>query len=261
MLDIKQHTVNTVEEFTSLISKKLNYDSNPVFRGHGKLSDKLVPVLFRYSAIPGECTNWDQFEQSLITRFQKQAFGLLDRRPENLVDWICLARHHGLPTRLLDWTDDPLTSLWFSVQNQNDHNVDGCVWQMASSSMLITAANDFSGLKRSFESHPMSVFRYHPKYISPRISAQRGLFSIQKTPNNIESFIPLEDRYRNGFTGIRLIQYKVPAVAKLEILHKLDRLGIDAFRAFPDLDGLCNKLKWEIDRDVATGCNKVHPVI
>ena len=257
MPEISEHEIGSVEDYIALLPKKLNYDSNPVFRGHGKLSYKLVPDIYRFTEIPGECTDWNQFERSLIVRFQKQAIGHLTRRPKTLVDWICLARHHGLPTRLLDWSDDPLTSLWFALQNRNDHEYDGCVWQMSSSALLASTSGDFSGLDTSFESQPLSVVRYYPKHISPRITAQRGLFSIQQSPKKIEEFVPLEKRYTDGFTGIRLLKYVIPAASKSGILHKLDRLGIDAFRAFPDLDGLCDMLKWEVARDVSTSSNPV----
>ena len=45
---------------------------------------------------------------------------------QNQFDTISIAQHHGLPTRLLDWTSSPLVALYFCVRSLAQE--DGCIY-------------------------------------------------------------------------------------------------------------------------------------
>ena len=79
-----------------------------IFRGHASAAFRLVPDLFRNSEAGIE---WRTKEGLLLNVFARLSVQHLDRVPDNEIDWMVLARHHGVPSRLLDWTSHPLVAL------------------------------------------------------------------------------------------------------------------------------------------------------
>lgn len=77
------------------------------FRGSTNKDYDLVPSLGR---LPYKLKN----ETALINAFKQNAVPFVDQRPQSHWEWLFLARHHGVPTRLLDWTESPLIGLYFN---------------------------------------------------------------------------------------------------------------------------------------------------
>jgi hypothetical protein len=83
-----------------------------LFRGVRAESFGLVPKIGR----PPVQTPYT--EKQLFEEFKFRAVSLLDSLPEHDWEWLSLAQHYGLATRLLDWTENPLVALWFAVSNK-----------------------------------------------------------------------------------------------------------------------------------------------
>ena len=112
-----ERRVRSVAQFLDVLR---SYRVKPVwYRGQESDSWDLTPTIAR---IPGGITA----EAALITRFKQNALALLPERPTTEWEWLFIMRHHGVPTRLLDWTESPLVSLYFAVDKQPDS--DGAVW-------------------------------------------------------------------------------------------------------------------------------------
>lgn len=236
------YEIKSIEEFLKIIPAKTNFETNWVYRGHGSIEYELVPSLFRRSFLPPEAPSWELLETYLLARFKKQAFPLLDKIPESQLSWISLAQHHGLPTRLLDWAENPLTALFFAVENLKIED-DCCVWHMNTSSRII----DYGSNSKLPDFQDNSIF--FPIHHSQRMNAQQGCFSFHKLPTRSTKFKSLESRVIEGETGIGLKKYIIPKSQKEKIKIDLDKLGINYFSIFPDLDGLAKKLIWGIDRN------------
>lgn len=95
--------------------------------------------------------------------------------PDDLLETAGLAQHYGIPTRLLDWSYDPLVAAYFSSRPQSLSDNDICVWAMKPSALL-----EFSGvLDRTL---PALLKIVTPPYAgNPNLAAQRGLFTYWHT--------------------------------------------------------------------------------
>lgn len=227
-------TITTIDAFVSAVSSRCQADEC-VFRGQEQ-NWPLVPAIDR---VTPRAEPLSKSERRMLDAFDRWAPAYLPDFPFSMWDRLSLARHHGLPTRMLDWTSSALAALWFatrlpaSLDQGCDIGTDGIVW------VLECADEDFAEVPTD----PLTIgqiYLVRPRHLSPRIRVQNGVFSVH--PYSAET-----KRYANminSHLSARLLQVRIPAIAFADIRFDLDRLGVNSATLFPDLDGLCRHIEW-----------------
>lgn len=220
--------IDSVE--TLLNHGSLTYFGKPrgrwVFRGHSDINYTLIPSVGRG---PYASKYTKKYDREMFKMFRREAHGFLGLLPSSEWDWLALAQHHGLPTRLLDWTHNVLVALYFAVESNAE--TDGQIFALYG---LAEAPETV------LESSPFEIpspVKYYPNIVSPRIRAQEGLFVACA-----ELEIPLDQTLPKA---ARIDVVRVPAGRKRHLLYELFRIGIHRAALFPDLDGLAARIRWQ----------------
>jgi len=221
-MNIKQITLRNLEMLHTVFRGYRSHDGfGNWFRGQADESWKLLPKAGR--AEYGLSHNHDL---GIFNRWRQQAIAYYSL-PENELEQLAIAQHHGLATRLLDWSKNPLVACFFTCSELPQH--DGAVYIYEAPEKYFKANHSIENLK---EVH--GVFGYIPTAISPRILNQKGLFTVHCDPT--QSIEITASRFSNADPN--LVQLIIPATLKTEILHLIADYGIDRSILFPDLDGL-----------------------
>jgi hypothetical protein len=186
-----------------------------------------------------EIARMKKIEYHLMHRFRRQAHAFLKREP-NQWETITMAQHYGLPTRLLDWTSNPLVALYFACQSHE--NTDGAVFSFRPSKRSSYHLNVYDDKSPShiYEPTPLAVKGVriiYPMMSSQRLVAQSGAFTLQ------DPWTPLNEQAGTMFPASAveitdLYKWLIPQKHKVRIVSQLHRAGINHKSLFPDLSGV-----------------------
>ncbi|MEK7288746.1 MAG: FRG domain-containing protein [Planctomycetota bacterium] len=220
--------VESVHQLLEIVSQKFFTKSRGqwVFRGHSNKNYELVPSVGRKGHTSKSIA---QYEASLFDSFRREAGAYISPSPSDEWEWLSVAQHHGLPTRLMDWSHNPLVALYFSVLG--NQAADGQLIALNAPRKAPTSVLSQSPFKLA---KPM---KYYPNIVSPRIRAQEGLFVAFSNPE-----APLDQKLRDDWSIERLA---VPAAAKGRLRYEFFRLGVHESSMFPHLDGLAARIRWQ----------------
>ena len=118
-------TANNISEFIKIIETHTFVNDDTLFRGQNNSEWFLHPKIAR---------NGFQFrrnidsEEKMLETFKRHSNQFISKDLNNYWDYLVLAQHYGMSTRLLDWTKNPLAALWFCVNRKPNKVEFGSVW-------------------------------------------------------------------------------------------------------------------------------------
>jgi hypothetical protein len=181
-----------------------------------------------YKLIPKAARDWHleadlllMSEKSVLEQFIVRAIPYLTSRPISDWEWLALAQHHGLSTRLLDWSMNPLVALYFSCISNPEQ--DGVVY-------LSRRCNEVDTKKNQSPFEIDGFYAWSGTHIDMRMVAQDGLYTISSDPL-LEHAKEL------------VLKIIIPSQLKSTILDKLDLFSINEYKLFPNLSNLATHVE------------------
>jgi hypothetical protein len=245
--------IGSVTEFLErirLLTRESTHGYFTLFRGQEDTSWPLLPGIARSPAFGDADICTDPDNSSDRSKERRILIVFRDHAPSYLPQWvwtgskeyvrwkqITVAQHYRLPTRLLDWTANPLVALFFAIEKATSLADPGIAYFVGRETTSVES------LARRNEKPPIYEGRIdgqqgelsfvRPPDIDHRITAQSSFFSVSATPR-----VPLCP------DGVVLVK----AVAREEIRTELSIMGINRKNLFPGLEGLADHLKWDHTR-------------
>ncbi len=218
----------------------------------------LVPRLFRPEFWDPIVTAFQpKLEMSTIEDFKRHASLVSDLNlpsDDDRFGWLCVMQHYGTPTRLLDWTENALIALYFTVADARDS--DGELWAMLPWALNKKADAGWGTPIPSRSRHlryllsepywsgdglaeevgldkpvdcPLAL---RPPMMFPRMAVQSSGFTIHPLPDRGQAIEAVLADPKH------LVRYIIPAEVKRDFLLQLRSLAISDGHLFPDLEGL-----------------------
>jgi hypothetical protein len=259
------------QQFVALVEKhQLKVGGSLWFRGSGKATHKLLPSLYRHRT-RSTVAQLEPMERELIARFRQRSLPFLTRALADDWDTLFFMQHYGIPTRLLDWTENPFIGLYFisspftgkitAGRPALSFSSDSAVWvldpvawnrhalkhQGFDRGVLMPIDEALQGYKPLTEFADMNVqpVALYGAHNSPRIVAQRGVFTMfGKSTKGMEETYVSEVFPNNCLLKIVLDRNILPAM-RASILNN----GITESVMFPDLEGLAREIKRDFQFD------------
>jgi hypothetical protein len=178
------------------------------------------------------------FEEQILHEFRRLASPYYANPPASMAEWLLHAQHHGLPTRLLDWTTNPLKALFFAVQDDRN-KADGVVWSL---DPLNVEWND------PLPDLTAELHYFHrPAHLNTRIVAQESAFLVFPLLEGQVDMQPpnLEDGAIYGSVD-RVI---IPGASKTKIKRFLAPLGIHALSIYPSVEAVAASIREQFYMD------------
>lgn len=250
-------------DFISLIEKLQKRSTNELwFRGCGKSNYKLVPTLYRHKTIK-KIKDLTELEFKLMTRFRQRSVPFHDKSFDNEWEILFFMQHYRVPTRLLDWTENPFIAFYFAVMSAA-YTFDGdklkfdypaAIWVLDPVSwnrhalrnvsydqgVLSTDDDQIKGYKPTtvfsgMNEFPVALYGTHN---SPRIVAQRGVFTIFGQNMNPMEKIHESDKFpTNCLVKMKLNKAVLPNMRKSILNYSITESVV-----FPDLEGLAKEIR------------------
>ena len=280
-------TIRSVQEYISLIEKlksnytyelpigatpalgKHVYEPHFIFRGHSDHENYLMlPSAFRWKeiALGHSVTVYSQMEHNILNDFISEACRFVQDVPEeDIASWLEIARHFGVPTRLLDFTENPLVALYFACSESPQK--DASVWiinkpaynkkfflesylvQTTKSQTIVSQIISQEIICQDYQQHvenPQYIqfpWIYKPHYHAERMNLQSSVFMIwgakrQPLTDFLEENDYMVDNQPNNSERGIVYHVDISSEHKIGLLRQLDSLGINEKFVYPGIEGV-----------------------
>ena len=234
---------NIAELFDAIVYITRVYDIDMWWRGQAQVEWELTPSLHHKGLA--------RYEANMAIRFQNYAAVRHQDVPETTdrVRWLFLMQHYGLPSRLLDWTNAPLTALFFAVREKKHYDRDGVLWGLVAAKLNKFQLNNevivgFSSpaIRKLFDdvyvadaaaSNDERIVAVASPHFDLRQMAQASEFTIHGSGRPLEQLDNAKEF---------LFRIVIPKSSKKAFAQTLDLLHIHEASLFPDLEHLARHL-------------------
>lgn len=252
--EIEEKTARSWEELQEFLffddwAKELQRNRSPyVYRGLSCSGYDLSTTLNRHGGA--------HLERHLLRNFKK--YSQLTYAPRNDWEWLTLAQHHGLPTRLLDWTYSPFVALHFATVDHSKFDHDSVIWAVNYLDTISSLPDHMREIISTEGSHVFTVDMLEcaspsvssfmskhsiafPTFLEPpsmdaRIINQFAVFSFMSDPKVVMSdWLTKVD--------VRCFKIVIPKRLLWLVRDRLDQANITERVLFPGLDGLASWLR------------------
>lgn len=264
MPKVAEHKPKSLTEFVGLIESLQTKTQHSLwYRGCGRDDHKLLPSLYRH---PDQTTIQQiaRLEQKLMIRFRQRSIPMQPRPFTDDWDVLFFMQHYRIPTRLLDWSENPFVGLYFAVMSahfeltstgRQKFETSAAVWilnpvlwnrhalrhQSYDGGVLTQGDGALKGYQpqQTFEEmnkSPVALFGAHN---SPRIVAQRGVFTIFG-----QNTAALETLFeKDSFPDDCLHKVVLSKGNLLRLKNSILDHGVTESSIFPDLEGLAQEIR------------------
>jgi hypothetical protein len=199
-----------------------------IFRGESSARHPLRPGSGRVGRDNGTTRRrrfTEEDERAALNRFKDDALPYLQYHPspDRDLEWLAIAQHYGMQTRLLDWTESLLIAAFFAVESAGSAGP-GVLYGVQGLPVVQGDADPFA---------VSEVSVYRPSHITPRVGPQWSVFTVHPHPT------------QDFRTSRTIRQWRLPkATGARQIKRVLDSCGINYASIYPDLSGLARHIYW-----------------
>ena len=239
-MEIEELTFDSIKDFLEYLSGQ---SDNKIRLFRGQMNDwALDSKLLRLVMASKKKADFYKIEKKIFEKFKEKYKCFYS---SDLDDWdlLSLGQHYGLPTRLIDWTSNPLIALWFAFEEAKKNHKDRIIFG------LVVEENSIADrqLDDLFGGRFIKVFKAKP--FDDRVINQESWFSIQppqiygKGGDGLPHFDEYNTLNRNCHFEYYLIRFRFRNSLRRRILKELDKEGINGMKVYPDLTGLSKMIE------------------
>ena len=223
------------DNVNDLFTKISSFANEWWWRGHGRDDWELKPSIARQGK-PSL-----SLETSLLLKFENQSTFLSSSSHRPGIENVRFTmQHHGLPTRLLDWSNSPLTALYFAMCDKKHDSSNACLWVLDPRQLNKHHKEKFPYVlggqhDKMFTESDDKILAIHAPYINLRMKMQQSEFTVHT------HYAALENQL--GAALFLKEKIVIPSQLKAEIRKRLAALGVTRSTLFPDLDSIARTIK------------------
>ncbi len=226
---LKKYTEDSSSDGENLNNKKW------IYRGVSSNHYKLIPSIGRDKHKKKNATLTIDDEKLIFRHFLQYSKSFI-KENHDYMNLLAIAQHHGLPTRLLDWTFNPLVAAYFAVEKDiiqivNHKKIKYSLIYVYEKPKEAKINEEYVKFEDIFVD---KLEFFIPNHNHQRIINQNGLFTIH----------PYKDEKWMELSGNEIVAIPIKLSYRRHLRKLLNRLGVNQSTIYPGLDGVSTHIRW-----------------